>query len=148
MINVKDSVIIEACKNSCSMAEAAAKTNLHYNTFNRKAKILGVYNPNQGRRGRPKPKTEGKGKIPLQEILDGLHPQYQTFKLKKRLIKAGIKENKCEICGLSEWNSKTIECELDHINGNRTDHSLDNLIIICPNCHSQTETFRGKRKVK
>jgi 5-methylcytosine-specific restriction endonuclease McrA len=60
------------------------------------------------------------------------------------LVKACIKENKCEICGISEWNGKPIQMELHHIDGDRTNHKLSNLMMLCPNCHSQTETFRAK----
>lgn len=100
--------------------------------------------PNQGGKGTSKPKYEGNGKIPLDDILRGKYPQYQTFKLKNRLFKVGLKENVCEICGTSEWNNKKLMCELDHINGDSDDHRLENLQILCPNCHSQTDTFRAK----
>jgi hypothetical protein len=70
-----------------------------------------------------------------------------TDNLRKRLIKEGILENKCKECGLvNVWNEKTITLQLDHINGNPRDHRLENLRILCPNCHSQTPTFRGKNK--
>lgn len=144
MIKFDDQLIIDACENSLSMAEAAAKTPYHYNTFSRRAKWLGVYKPNTGKRGSSKPKTEGNGKIPLLEILDGKHPSYQTYKLKNRLIKEGLKQNKCECCGIEGWNGKQLMCELDHINGISTDHRIENLQILCPNCHSQTDTFRAK----
>jgi 5-methylcytosine-specific restriction endonuclease McrA len=85
-------------------------------------------------------------KIPTIEILEGKHPYYQTLKLKKRLIKEGIKENKCDICGITEWNGKLISMQLDHINGDSHNHKLENLRMICPNCHSQTETYCGKNK--
>ena len=137
--------LVEVINSSLSMSEAAAKLNLHFNTFKRYAVEAGVYSPNKGRKGGSKPKTDGNGKIPLQEILDGLHPQYQTYKLKKRLIKAGMKQNICEECGIREYNGKHLECELDHIDGNRTNHNIDNLKMLCPNCHSQTHTFRFKR---
>ena len=139
-----DEQIIEACSSSLTMAEAAAKTDLHYNTFSRRAKLLGVFRANVGGKGRSKPKNDGNGKTPLNEILEGKHPSYQTFKLKNRLIKEGLKQNVCEKCGISEWNNSPIMCELDHINGNSRDHRLENLQILCPNCHSQTDTFRAK----
>ncbi len=87
-----------------------------------------------------------KDKIELKEILEGKHPQYQTFKLKKRILKEKILENKCAICGITEWNKKTISLQLDHIDGNGHNHKLENLRLICPNCHSQTDTFCGKNK--
>jgi hypothetical protein len=133
-----------AIDNSITMAEANGKIGLHINTFIRIAKKYGWYKPNQGAKGRLKPKKEGVGKIPLVEILQGKHPSYQTFKLKKRLIKLGYKYNQCEECGISEWNNKPIQCELDHIDGNSQNHLINNLKMLCPNCHSQTNTFRAK----
>lgn len=126
------------------MAEAAAKTNLHYNTFCRYAKKLNVYRPNQGALGKKKPKRNGYGKIATEDILNGKFPGYQTFKLKHKLYNDGLKVNKCEICGISEWRGKIIQCELDHIDGDSKNHKLENLRILCPNCHSQTENFRAK----
>ena len=55
-----------------------------------------------------------------------------------------IKEEKCEVCGITEWFGEKLSFELDHIDGDRTNHKLENIRIICPNCHSQTETYRGK----
>jgi len=91
------------------------------------------------------PKNELKT-IPLEEILEGKHPYYQTFKLNKRLLKNNILENKCSVCGISEWNGSPIGMHLDHINGISTDHRIDNLRMLCPNCHSQTDTYCGKNK--
>ena len=64
--------------------------------------------------------------------------------VKKLVYRLGLKENKCECCGLTEWQGKPITCELHHINGDKTDNRLENLIILCPNCHSQTDNFRNK----
>tara|TARA_B100000768_G_C11133253_1_gene312730 strand:- start:299 stop:730 length:432 start_codon:yes stop_codon:yes gene_type:complete len=137
-----DETFIEVCKNAQSMSKAAAELKMHFNTFKRKAVMLGVYKTNQGGKGLSK-KDNG-NKINLQDILDGKHPQYQTNKLRIRLIKEGIKEHECESCGIKDWNNNPISLELDHIDGDRTNHSLDNLRILCPNCHSQTSTYRGR----
>ena len=142
MINIPKDVFINVCENSLSMSEAAVKLNLHYNTFKRYAQLYGCWKPNQSGKGMKKNITANT--IPLQDILDGKYPQYQTFKLKRRLFKEHIKENKCEICGITNWNGKPIQMELHHKDGNRTNHKLENLQILCPNCHSQTETFRAK----
>lgn len=131
---------INICNESETAAQAAAKLGLSFSTFKRKAIKLGCYNTNQGGKGTNKIMP----KIPLEDILAGLQPQYNTFKLKTRLFKEGLKENKCEICGINEWCGNYISCELHHIDGNPHNHLLSNLQIICPNCHSQTDTFRSK----
>ena len=53
---------------------------------------------------------------------------------------------KCHICGIDEWNDKAIVLQLDHINGVKRDNRIENLRFLCPNCHSQTDTFAGKNK--
>lgn len=69
--------------------------------------------------------------------------------LKNKLIKNLILENKCSECGLEpEWNGKKLSMHLDHINGEPTDNRIENLRILCPNCHSQTETYCGSKKRK
>lgn len=69
-----------------------------------------------------------------------------TSGLKKRLIDDGYKKHVCENCKLNTWNGLPIPIELDHINGKSNDNRLDNLRILCPNCHAQTETYRGKNQ--
>jgi len=80
-------------------------------------------------------------KFTFDEILIKNSTYTNTGYLKNRLINAGIKENKCEECGLTEWNSKKISLHLDHKNGDNMDNRIENLRILCPNCHSQTETY-------
>ena len=137
-----DREIIEVCKTAKSMAEAAATLNMHFNTLKKRAVKLGVYSPNQSGKGTTK-KHNG-SRIELDEILDGKHPYYQTNKLRIRLIREGIKHHKCECCGIEKWMNNPISLELDHIDGNRTNHKLQNLRVLCPNCHSQTSTYRAK----
>lgn len=55
---------------------------------------------------------------------------------------------KCEECEISDWRNKKISLELDHINGNFNDNSLKNVRLLCPNCHSQTPTFKSKNTGK
>ena len=66
------------------------------------------------------------------------------WNLKRRLIAAGLKSAACEECGLTEWRGRPLTLELHHRNGVRNDNRLENLAILCPNCHSQTENFGGR----
>ena len=135
--------IEEAIKSSKTMREAAQKLDMPFTTFKRKAGDL--YKPNQGAKGTVKPY---KGyRIETQDILDGKHPQYSTNKLKNRLIKEGRIENQCSWCDITDtWNGKPIILHLDHVNGISNDHRLENLRLLCPNCHSQTDTWCGRNK--
>ena len=142
---ISDDEIVQAIRESQTMSQACSKLPMSFNAFKRRAVSLGLYNPNRGGKGTNKP---SKRKISTTDILNGDHPQYQTFKLKRRLIDEGYLKNECSNCGISEWNGKFLPLELDHIDGNPTNHDIDNLRMLCPNCHSQTETFRAKNKRK
>lgn len=68
-----------------------------------------------------------------------------TSTLRCRLLKAGLLQNVCSICASPPiWNNKHLTLQLDHINGVRSDNRITNLRILCPNCHTQTDTFAGK----
>lgn len=64
-----------------------------------------------------------------------------SFHLKERLLNENILEEKCSYCGITEWNGKPAPLELDHIDGNPDNNLLENLRILCPNCHAQTPTY-------
>lgn len=84
---------------------------------------------------------------PMSEILVKNSTYANISSLKKRLIKEQLLEYKCQICGNEgEWLGLPLSLQLDHINGDNKDHRLENLRFICPNCHSQTETYAGRNK--
>lgn len=66
----------------------------------------------------------------------------------KKLISLGLKEYKCEAdgCGISSWNGKPIKLQVHHKDGDHFNNEIDNIMLLCPNCHSQTDTFTGKNK--
>ena len=69
--------------------------------------------------------------------------------IKRRLLMAGKLSNRCDFCGLTEWRGRPLSIQIDHINGVPDDHRVENLRMLCPNCHSQTETYgaRNKRQI-
>jgi hypothetical protein len=137
-IKVSDERIKELFNEGETLHNSAARLNMSPITLWRRAKKIGIKFSNL--------KRLTWNKIELEEILEGKHPSYQTLKLKKRLIEQAIKNNICEECGINEWNGKSISMQLDHIDGNPHNHKLMNLRMLCPNCHSQTETYWGKNK--
>lgn len=70
---------------------------------------------------------------------------YQPYKLLQRLINEGVRERKCECCGNKIWNGIPISLELHHIDGDRSNNTSKNVQILCPNCHAQTDNYRGKK---
>ena len=85
-------------------------------------------------------------KIPIEDILVEDSTYTNRTSLKRRLINEGVLEYKCENCGNEgEWMDEPISLHLDHINGINNDNRLNNLRLLCPNCHSQTKTYGGKR---
>jgi Bacterial regulatory proteins, luxR family len=66
--------------------------------------------------------------------------------LKSRLLAAGLKENRCERCGITDWLGAPLAMALHHVNGRGTDNRLENLSVLCPNCHAQTPNFAGRNR--
>ena len=82
-------------------------------------------------------------RIPLEQLLV-CGRQTGRDHLKGRLIKAGLKEKCCEICGITDWMDMPINLQLHHKNGDGLDNRIENLQFLCPNCHSQTDTYGGR----
>lgn len=80
--------------------------------------------------------------IAAEKLLNGTYTGNNDG-IKKILLHLGV-EYKCQHCGIEEWYGNKISLELDHIDGNNLNNSIDNLRLLCPNCHSITPTWRGK----
>lgn len=80
---------------------------------------------------------------PLRQVLVR-HRYCQSGKLKRRLLSEGIFQRRCAWCGRKSWLRKPIPLELDHIDGDHLNNEIENLRLLCPNCHAQTPTYRGR----
>jgi 5-methylcytosine-specific restriction endonuclease McrA len=86
-----------------------------------------------------------KRRLPLEEVLVENSTYKNMRSLKNRLVNENILKYQCYECGQGEtWNEKPLSLQIDHINGISNDHRVDNLRLLCPNCHSQTATYCGK----
>lgn len=98
-------------------------------------------------------KNPPSNKIGLQEFMEKYLIKSDVFRfgkwLKYKLFEFGLKEERCEKCGLENvWQEEKLVLHLDHKDGDNTNNELENLRILCPNCHSQTETYAGAGKRK
>lgn len=147
-----DDDFTDAIKNSVSISQTLKKLNLrptggNYVVAKRRINLLNLDTSHFTGQGYLKGKTHNwKKSIPLNEILIKDSTYTNTSGLRKRLIKEKIFEQKCYRCGLTYWLGKEISLELEHINGDRFDNRIENLTILCPNCHSLTPTYRGRKK--
>lgn len=147
-----DEQLTEAVKVSFSYAQVLRRLRLrvagsNYDTIKRKIKQLGIdishftgQGWNVGARLR-----RTREPIPLGEILVEHSTRVNVNRLRQRLIAEGVKEYRCESCGLREWLGHPIALELHHVNGIREDMRFENLTLLCPNCHALTDNYRGKR---
>ena len=108
------------------------------------AKELGLDNSHMSGQGWLKGKTHAfTPSRKLEEILVYGKKENNT-ELKKKLVRAGLKEWRCERCNLDNWLGEKITIELEHIDGDNKNNVIDNLMFLCPNCHSYTDTWRGR----
>jgi hypothetical protein len=91
-------------------------------------------------------KRPSKSVTPLAEIMVANSTYQSTAKLRRRLITEGLKKPECEGCGLRTWRGEPLPLALDHINGDHTDNRLENLRILCPNCHALTDTWCSRNR--
>lgn len=134
-------LINEMIENNRPKFEIARALGVKYDTLNKNLKLLGVeYTGNQNRKGM----KHEEGRISVYEYL-GTNKFITASKLRSKLIEEGVKEEKCERCKNTEWMGEKIPLELHHINGNHYDNRLENLQILCSNCHMQVHGYSNTK---
>lgn len=143
--------ILEACTNSISRQETLKFLRLNPHTganvswIKKKIKELNIQTNHWLGEGYLKGKShKWSSGADINEILIKNSPYLWTSSLKKRLLKEFLLINKCYKCGITHWLGQALSLQLEHINGDNADNRIENLILLCPNCHSLTDTFAGK----
>ena len=139
--------MVEVISTSTCIREALEKLNRdcvsgHYKSFHKYIRLYELsiehFQPWKGKR-------RTATKLAMKDILIK-NSLYSAKNLKPRLVEEGYLTYECEICKLTTWQDKQISLQIDHINGDRLDNSLENLRFLCPNCHSQTSTYAGRNR--
>jgi 5-methylcytosine-specific restriction endonuclease McrA len=143
---MSDEQFIKICLESRSMKQAFLsiasnpKSGAEYRKFKERAEKLNCFKPNQSGKGVPCETA----RLPYEHFAK---KNVCGHKLKSVILRDNLLEYRCQECGLDDlWNGKKLSLHLDHIDGNNTNHDLSNLRFLCPNCHTQTETYCGKNK--
>ena len=148
-MNYTDEDIVNAVTSSFSIRQVINALGLipaggNYKTIHRKIKTLNLDTSHFTGQSWSKGKQVA-SKRSIDDYLNNIQP-IQSHKLKKRLLREKFFEHKCYSCDNTLWLEKPIPLELEHKNGNHSDNSLNNLTLLCPNCHALTLTYRGKNK--
>ena len=120
-----------------------------YTTLQRKCKEFNIDTSHFLGQGWNKPEHECFGNsIDLSKRLCLQETKKASSKTKEIVLNHGLKENRCEKCGLTDWMGEPITLHLHHINGNPKDDRIENLQILCPNCHSQTNSYCKREQIR
>ena len=150
-------LIEEIVKESVSIAEVLKKLDLKKSggSYKKIKKIISDYEISTEHflgqswlRGRES-NTRHTKKSFIEEVLCENGMGWTTNNIKKRLLEINLKENVCEECGqIPYWHNEELVLQLHHIDGNNKNNEISNLKMLCPNCHSQTKNFSGKKEKK
>lgn len=139
-----DAQLIEAVRHSSTLKEVIEKLGLRntqgtQNTIKKWISKLQLSTKHFKRTRRRETKTFEE-RLTVNSIIDSGY-------LRDKLTERGLLEERCGVCGLEPlWQNSFLRLQLDHINGDRHDNRLENLRLLCPNCHSQTPTYGGRKR--
>jgi hypothetical protein len=154
-VNLTEQQIREAIQNNITIADALRELGLfgrgggYYRYIHRFVKMHSIDTSHwKGKAFLEGTKRQNVKRTPLSEILVEDSTYTGMVQLKKQLVENSLLEYKCygENCGISEWHSQKLSLHIDHINGKHDDHRIENLRLLCPNCHSLTPTYSGKNR--
>ena len=132
--------ILQWIEENQSKAYISKQLGCKQETLNRYLTLMGIeYSGNQSGKGTQKKRP----KMTLVEYLENSQ-DIQTNKIRKKLLEENLKSYKCECCGLTTWLDSPIPLEVHHKDGDRTNNTLENFELLCPNCHAFTDSYRGK----
>ena len=161
--NILESEIRHAMSNTQSNRAAAKFLGVDYRTYKKYAEMYSedsknLFEVHKNQRGiglKYKSKKGYKTKYPIEEVIQGLHPEHPPSKLKERLFREAYKQEECECCKFDErrLTDYTVPLMLDWIDGDKTNHKLDNIRVLCLNCYylqvgNPCNSRSGKREYK
>lgn len=145
-----DEQLIEVVRESRSIRAVLVKVGLtpaggNYESISRRIQELGLDTSRFLRQAILRGQTHSYGTRALEQVLVNGKLE-NTWRLKNRVIREGVKPHRCERCNNTEWLQEPIPLELHHIDGDRTNNKLCNIELLCPNCHALTDNYRGSKK--
>jgi len=136
---------LEIIKNCISVREALSILGIKPDGGNKRIRSLikDILIENGNYKGQAHSKSKSYVKVSNEDFFNK-NSTRKSYAIREALISRGLKEHRCESCKLDSWMGKKIPLEVHHIDGDKTNNELTNLKILCPNCHTFTDNYKGK----